>query len=328
MLQNMFRTSDGCEVKSGLASKLHRYDSFYSGRGLFTPHMKCYFSYKLIPIAIVDSNSGGGHHGNSSSQNGSSLKSRSSSSSHKCCSTDGGSGRTELELEWFLLTSANLSQAAWGVAEKSGTQLYVKSFEIGVLFLPERVVTTRRVFSCTPSHPILGLGSDSCMDHAGSLDNNNSNSSSSSSSSSSYGRSNSLVSNFLFRSESQQSNKRQSPTASWSDNWVPKRSVFTAADNHRTCTDRLGRGRTRWGSECESDRESIVYFPIPFKVPPDPYDFDLGPHPHHDPVQHASYGGAENRNVNSGRDVPWVWDRTYGSLRDRYNRTMSEYRGQ
>jgi Tyrosyl-DNA phosphodiesterase len=324
MLQNMFQTSDGCEVKSGLASKLHRYDSFCSGRGLFTPHMKCYFSYKLIPISEnEDSNSGGGHHDNSLSKKGSSVKSRSSSSSHKCCSTDGGSGRTELELEWFLLTSANLSQAAWGVSEKSGTQLYVKSFEIGVLFLPERVVTTRRVFSCTPSHPILGFGSDSCMDHAGSLDNNNSNSSSNSN----YGRSNkSFVSNFLFRSP--QSNKRQSPTASWSDNWVPKRSVFTAADNHRTCTDRLGRGRTRRGSQCDSDRESIVYFPIPFKVPPDPYDYHLGPHPHHDPAQDASYGGAENRNENRGRDVPWVWDRTYGSLRDRYNRTMSEYRGQ
>ena len=39
-------------------------------------------------------------------------------------------------LGWALLTSSNLSQAAWGKLEKRGTQLYVKSYELGVLLLP------------------------------------------------------------------------------------------------------------------------------------------------------------------------------------------------
>ena len=73
---------------------------------------------------------------------------------------------TEVELGWYLLTSCNLSQAAWGTGEKNDTQLYMKSFEIGVLFLPTKVTTNRRTFSCTPSHPILGCDEDD-------LNNNN-----------------------------------------------------------------------------------------------------------------------------------------------------------
>ncbi|XP_008842026.1 tyrosyl-DNA phosphodiesterase 1 isoform X1 [Nannospalax galili] len=40
------------------------------------------------------------------------------------------------KLAWFLVTSANLSKAAWGALEKNGTQLMVRSYELGVLFLP------------------------------------------------------------------------------------------------------------------------------------------------------------------------------------------------
>lgn len=59
-------------------------------------------------------------------------------------------------LEWFLLTSMNLSQAAWGVLQNNNSKLYIKSYELGVLFLPNRVKQRRRVFSCTPTHVILG----------------------------------------------------------------------------------------------------------------------------------------------------------------------------
>ncbi|XP_076441620.1 tyrosyl-DNA phosphodiesterase 1-like isoform X2 [Babylonia areolata] len=38
---------------------------------------------------------------------------------------------------WFLVTSANLSKAAWGALEKQKTQLMIRSYEIGVLFLPK-----------------------------------------------------------------------------------------------------------------------------------------------------------------------------------------------
>ncbi|KAK3538097.1 hypothetical protein QTP70_029793 [Hemibagrus guttatus] len=40
------------------------------------------------------------------------------------------------QLAWFLVTSANLSKAAWGALEKNNTQMMVRSYELGVLFLP------------------------------------------------------------------------------------------------------------------------------------------------------------------------------------------------
>uniref|UniRef100_A0A2K5RB63 Tyrosyl-DNA phosphodiesterase 1 n=1 Tax=Cebus imitator TaxID=2715852 RepID=A0A2K5RB63_CEBIM len=40
------------------------------------------------------------------------------------------------KIAWFLITSANLSKAAWGALEKNGTQLMIRSYELGVLFLP------------------------------------------------------------------------------------------------------------------------------------------------------------------------------------------------
>ena len=39
-----------------------------------------------------------------------------------------------------LFGSANLSKAAWGGLEKKGTQLKIRSYEIGVLFTPENEV--------------------------------------------------------------------------------------------------------------------------------------------------------------------------------------------
>ncbi|CAK9296990.1 unnamed protein product [Gordionus sp. m RMFG-2023] len=41
------------------------------------------------------------------------------------------------KLRWLLLTSANLSKAAWGTLEKNNTQLAIRSYELGVLFLPK-----------------------------------------------------------------------------------------------------------------------------------------------------------------------------------------------
>lgn len=38
----------------------------------------------------------------------------------------------------LCLTSANLSKAAWGALQKDNTQLMIRNFEIGVLFLPSR----------------------------------------------------------------------------------------------------------------------------------------------------------------------------------------------
>ncbi|KAK9714913.1 hypothetical protein RND81_06G130300 [Saponaria officinalis] len=51
-------------------------------------------------------------------------------------------------IAWFLLTSANLSKAAWGALQKNSSQLMIRSYELGVLFLPT-VVGNSRGFSCT-----------------------------------------------------------------------------------------------------------------------------------------------------------------------------------
>jgi tyrosyl-DNA phosphodiesterase-1 len=39
-------------------------------------------------------------------------------------------------LAWICLTSANLSTAAWGQLQKNASQLMIRNYEIGVLFLP------------------------------------------------------------------------------------------------------------------------------------------------------------------------------------------------
>uniref|UniRef100_UPI0037E9C4E7 tyrosyl-DNA phosphodiesterase 1 n=1 Tax=Semicossyphus pulcher TaxID=241346 RepID=UPI0037E9C4E7 len=40
------------------------------------------------------------------------------------------------QLAWFLVTSSNLSKAAWGALEKNNTQVMVRSYELGVLYVP------------------------------------------------------------------------------------------------------------------------------------------------------------------------------------------------
>jgi len=71
----------------------------------------------------------------------------------------GMAGQFKPRLLWFILSSSNLSQAAWGLIEGSGPsqKLYVKSYEMGVLFVPQHISQIGRSFSCTPAHPLLGL---------------------------------------------------------------------------------------------------------------------------------------------------------------------------
>ena len=51
--------------------------------------------------------------------------------------------QTNVRAPWFLLTSANLSKAAWGGLEKKGTQLALRSYELGVLFLPHKLSASK-----------------------------------------------------------------------------------------------------------------------------------------------------------------------------------------
>ena len=42
--------------------------------------------------------------------------------------------------------SANMSKAAWGTLEKGGSQLMIRSYEMGVMFLPDKTVSMNNLF--------------------------------------------------------------------------------------------------------------------------------------------------------------------------------------
>ncbi|XP_024159810.1 tyrosyl-DNA phosphodiesterase 1 isoform X3 [Rosa chinensis] len=72
------------------------------------------------------------------------------------------------KLAWFLLTSANLSKAAWGALQKNNSQLMIRSYELGVLFLPYK--TRSPGFSCT-SNGVPSEDKSEESDNAGSRRN-------------------------------------------------------------------------------------------------------------------------------------------------------------
>ena len=60
--------------------------------------------------------------------------------------------RPVVKCPMFSFYSSNLSKAAWGAFEKKGAQLMIRSYEIGVLFLP-------KFFVSIPTTPFpLGIG--------------------------------------------------------------------------------------------------------------------------------------------------------------------------
>ncbi|GMH65546.1 hypothetical protein TrRE_jg9132 [Triparma retinervis] len=69
------------------------------------------------------------------------------------------------QLSYFLLASHNFSKSAWGQIQLKGKQLSMDSYELGVLFKPslffesddETGEDENECFSCTPTHPKLGL---------------------------------------------------------------------------------------------------------------------------------------------------------------------------
>ncbi|XAR53746.1 Phosphodiesterase I [Bertholletia excelsa] len=52
------------------------------------------------------------------------------------------------DLAWLLLTSANLSKAARGALQKNNTQLMIRSYELGVLFVPSLI---KHGYKCSKS---------------------------------------------------------------------------------------------------------------------------------------------------------------------------------
>ncbi|KAG0599541.1 hypothetical protein M758_12G160100 [Ceratodon purpureus] len=75
----------------------------------------------------------------------------------------------EQNLAWFLLTSSNLSKAAWGALQKNNSQLMIRSYELGVLFLPSLVGINSNItpFSCTYSSSVVPRGLQSKTDDEG-----------------------------------------------------------------------------------------------------------------------------------------------------------------
>lgn len=138
----------GMQLLPCFRGKLREWDGAPSGRQRATPHMKCYFRYRYIHHISVSPRS--------TSTSGSTLSS-STSSTPRSAAVVSASSSDEVELDWFVLTSSNLSGAAWGVLEKGGSQMHIRSYELGVLFLPSKLQTLHRVFSCTPQHAILGM---------------------------------------------------------------------------------------------------------------------------------------------------------------------------
>ncbi|KAH8548600.1 tyrosyl-DNA phosphodiesterase-domain-containing protein [Umbelopsis sp. PMI_123] len=53
--------------------------------------------------------------------------------------TDSIGGETEARasIAWHMITSANLSRAAWGDSQKNGTQLHIRHYELGILLYPD-----------------------------------------------------------------------------------------------------------------------------------------------------------------------------------------------
>jgi tyrosyl-DNA phosphodiesterase-1 len=53
-------------------------------------------------------------------------------------------------LDWALLTSSNLSKAAWGSYQKNQTQFMIRSYELGVMFLPTLLAIPRERHEAQP----------------------------------------------------------------------------------------------------------------------------------------------------------------------------------
>lgn len=57
---------------------------------------------------------------------------------------DPSAGERSGALDYAILTSANLSKAAWGSFQKNETQLMIRSYELGVLFVPQHIANEFR----------------------------------------------------------------------------------------------------------------------------------------------------------------------------------------
>ncbi|RUS34182.1 hypothetical protein BC938DRAFT_482062 [Jimgerdemannia flammicorona] len=102
--------------KAWMRNYLCKWRGIRSGRHRAAPHIKTYARF-TVNSAI-----------NNADSEGSSVE-----------IVDGS--ESDAILAWFLVTSSNLSKAAWGDLQKKGEQLMVRSYELGVLIWPEMFKT-------------------------------------------------------------------------------------------------------------------------------------------------------------------------------------------
>lgn len=67
------------------------------------------------------------------------------------------------KLDWALLTSSNLSKAAWGALQKNESQLMIRSYELGVMFLPTGLSgdSSSNMELCVSGSSVAAMGGES-----------------------------------------------------------------------------------------------------------------------------------------------------------------------
>lgn len=125
------------------------------GRQQAMPHIKSFGRFIAVPAASVlphNSTTGSGN------LNLTALPAAAPQQQQKQQQNAGGSSQAAsqqqqqqeqlaFEFPWWLVTSHNLSKSAWGQlqnAKRGGRQLFVASYELGVLCLPELEAAYRR----------------------------------------------------------------------------------------------------------------------------------------------------------------------------------------
>jgi hypothetical protein len=68
------------------------------------------------------------------------------------------------ELQFLLMTSCNLSKAAWGELQKKDSQLCIRSWELGVLLLPSRCAALSAAASVSEPRAVFTLGKRKSLD--------------------------------------------------------------------------------------------------------------------------------------------------------------------
>jgi hypothetical protein len=164
--------------------------------------------------------------------------------------------------------------------------------------MPCKIKTHKRAFSCTPDHCKLGYDkrgdvSGSSSSGSGLDDSDNNGDKNDGGSDSNHAKSNSKNSNIDENNNNDNSNNNDD-----GDSRNKSRIRFTVAHSSNPYPNSNHHHNNN--PKSSFNQEHTVRFPIPFKVPPDPYIFDNG-----------GLG-----------DIPWVWDMPYGDLRDRFGRKI------